>query len=112
METQVMKLSDRRSVDVVVEKLEHLSHHYRLLKVGRAQVRRIEIVAQGRVGVAVDSFRNESAKALADAAVVLIQQAMEIEHGHLTEQLKALGVEPDTEKTQLNPPPSTPEPSQ
>lgn len=109
METQVMKLSDMRSVDTLVERLERLTRGCRSLKAEGTQVHRIQTIGIDRTGVNVASFGSESARALAAAAVVLLERAMEIEHGHLTEQLKALGVEPDTEKTQLNPSPSNTE---
>lgn len=109
METQVMKLSDMRSVNTLTKELEWLAGGYRALKAMGPQVQRIEVVGRRTVGVEVGSLGSGSARALADAAVVLLERALEIEHGRLTEQLKALGVDPDAEKVQLSPTPSNTE---
>ena len=109
METQVMKLSDMRSVNDLSRDLEWISGAYRGLKSRGRPVEEIHVVGGRTVYVYVGSFGSGSAKALADAAVVLLERALEIEHGRLTEQMKALGVDPDAEKVQLSPSPSNPE---
>lgn len=109
METQVMKLSDMRSVNELTRDLEWISGAHRGLKSPSGPIDRIEVISNRSVYVTVGSFGSGSAKALADAAVVLLERALEIEHGRLTEQLKALGVDPDAEKVQLSPSPSNTE---
>ena len=109
METQAMKLSDIRSVNALTRDLEWISGAYQGLKSPSGPIDRIEVISNRSVYVYVGSFGSGSARALSDAAVVLLERALEIEHGRLTEQLKALGVDPDAEKVQLSPSPSNTE---
>ena len=107
-----MKMSDISTVNALTQRLKSLPGACRALRSGDTQAHRIEITRAGGDMVArvdVGSFGSEQAKALTAEAVTLVARAIEIEHGHLTEQLQALGVDPDTEEVRLSPTPSNTE---